>query len=92
MNKLIFLITALLSIATPSYIYAWSGYDVENNTEIEIERGNLVRSGREIEIFDYSDGSYKDVGVESIQRLDNAVEIEVYDYQGNEYRTFEMDR
>lgn len=51
-----------------------------------------MRSGREIEIFDYSDGSYKDVEVESIQRLDNAVEIEVYDYQGNEYRTFEMDR
>ncbi|CUU89660.1 Uncharacterised protein [Campylobacter hyointestinalis] len=80
----------LLFIAVNSF--AWSGYDYDNNTYVDIDKGNLVRSGRDIEIYDYKDGNYKDVEVQSIRNIGSSVEIEVYDYNNNEYRTFEMDR
>lgn len=72
-------------------VYAWDGYDYEKGNYIEIDKGNLVRSGRDIEIYDYNDGRYKDVEVQGIERYGNSVEIEVYDYSTGEYRTFEMD-
>ena len=69
----------------------WTGEDAETNVEIEIEKGNLVRTGRDIEIYDEGDSSYHDVTIESIQRYGNSVEIEVYDNDTGEYRTFEME-
>lgn len=87
MKKIIFLFCFFLPISS----FAWDGYDYETGDYIEIGKGNLVRTGREIEIYDYSDGSYKDVEVESIQRNGRTVEIEVYDNDSGEYRTFEME-
>ena len=60
---------------------------LDRGNYIEIERGNLVRVGNDIEIYDYSTGTYKDVEVQSISNG----EIEVYDYDTDEYRTFDMD-
>ena len=74
----ILVISAML-FATPCM--AWDGYDYDKGNYIEIEQGNLVRSGRTIEIYDYDNGQYKDVEVESIQRVPGAVEVEVYDPQ-----------
>ncbi|OCR86675.1 hypothetical protein CFT13S00388_07910 [Campylobacter fetus subsp. testudinum] len=71
---------------------AWSGYDYENQAEVEIEKGNLVRSGRDIEIYDYKDGEYKEVEVQSIRNKGASVELEIYDYNSREYRTLEMDK
>lgn len=72
--------------------FAWSGYDYENGSDIEIEKGNLVRSGRDIEIYDYKEGEYKEVEVQSIRNTGSSVELEVYDYDRGEYRTLEMDK
>ena len=69
---------------------AWSGYDYENGTYVEIEKGNLVRQGRDIEIYDYRSG-YREVEVESIRRSGSRVEIEVKDQETGEMRTLEMD-
>ena len=69
---------------------AWDGYDYENGGYVEIEKGNLVRSGQSIEVFDYNTGAYHDVSVESINRLGGSVEVEVFDYNTMGYRTFEM--
>lgn len=71
--------------------FAWDGYDNEKGASIEIEKGNLVRTGETIEIYDYGEGSYKNVDVESISRTGNTVELEVYDHDSGEYRTFEME-
>ena len=71
--------------------YAWDGYDYESGSYIEINKGNLVRPGRDIEIYDYSSGEYKDVEVQSITGYGSSKELEVYDYDTGEYRTFEMD-
>jgi pyruvate/2-oxoglutarate/acetoin dehydrogenase E1 component len=70
---------------------AWDGYDYENGSYVDIEKGNLVRSGNDIEIYDYGTGSYKDVEVQSIDRQGSTVEIEVTDSETGENRTFEMD-
>ncbi len=81
--------SVILVLSNP--ILAWDGYDYEKGSYIEIERGNLVRSGGTIEIYDYGDGSYHDVEVEDINRSGTSVEIEVYDNETGEYRAFEMD-
>lgn len=85
MKQLLILILVLLMPA--NFLFAWDGYDYEKGAYIEIEKGNLVRSGEDIEIYDYSDGTYKDVEVESV----DSDEVEVYDSDTGEYRTFEME-
>ncbi len=79
----------LLTLSPPAL--SWDGYDWEKGTYVEIEKGQLVRSGRSIEIYDYDDGGYKDVEVESIRRRGNRVEIEVVDTESGDYRLLEMD-
>lgn len=78
----------LAFISTPS---AWDGYDSESGSPVVIEKGNLVREGKEIEYYDYADNEYKNVEVENIERNGSTVSIEVYDYESGEYRVLEMD-
>lgn len=86
MKKVIFLF--LVSLLLPCY--AWEGYDYENGTAVSISKGNLVRSGQDIEVYDYDAGEYRNVEVNSINRVGNTVEVEVYDYGNDEYRILEM--
>jgi len=88
MKNILFTICLLF---IPILASAWDGYDYESGNYIEIDKGNLVRSERDIEIYDYEAGEYKDVEVESIHRYGGSVEIEVYDGDAGEYRTFEME-
>lgn len=83
-------LVALIFISANSI--AWDGYDSDTGSSVEIGSGNLVRSGETIEIYDYEDGQYKDVDVESITSYGSSVEVEVYDHDSGEYRTLEMDR
>lgn len=72
---------------------AWSGYDWDNDSYVDIEKGNKVRAGREIEIYDYKDGRYKDVEVQRVRdRYNGKTELEIYDPSDNSFRTLEMDR
>jgi hypothetical protein len=83
------MVALFVLLAAP--VYAWDGYDYNKGSYIEIEKGNLVRSGNDIEIYDYDSGSYKDVEVQSIHRYGSKVEVEVTDPETGEDRTFEMD-
>ena len=47
-------------------------------SSVEVECGQLVRSGRTIEVYD-SDAGYKNYDVDSIRRFGNTVEIEATD-------------
>ena len=58
---------------------------------VEIEKGNLVRRGQDIEVYDWGSGRYRDVEVQSIRESGGSVEVEVYDYDSGQYRTFEME-
>lgn len=88
--KLIKLVpVALLSISTASF--TWDGYDYESGNYVEIEKGNLVREGEEIEYYDYGSGEYRYGEVQQIQSSGSGAELEVYDYESGEYRSFDMD-
>jgi hypothetical protein len=73
-------------------LFSWDGYDYDSGASVEIGKGNLVRKGRDIEIYDHKDGKYKDVEVESIRDRGNRIDVEVYDYSSGEHRTLEMER
>lgn len=86
-NKIIVFSLIIFLVLPIGLAIAWDGFDYEKGSYIEIEKGNLVREGETIEIYDYSDGTYKEVEVESV----NSDEVEVYDSESGEYRTFEME-
>lgn len=70
---------------------AWDGYDYDKGNFVEIDKGNLVRRGETIEVYDYGDGQYKDMEVRGIERGPGSVDVEVYDPEADEVRTFEME-
>ncbi len=86
--KTFFIVVLLLF---PSLSSAWSGYDWNTGNHIEIESGNLVRLGQEIEVYDYATDDYIYVEVESIRSSGSGAVVEVYDYENGEYRIFEME-
>jgi hypothetical protein len=88
--RIIALVVASL-VAGLSSASAWDGTDTESGASVEIEGGNLVREGNEIQVYDHEAGEYRDVTVESIERSGSSVEVEVYDTEAGEYRTLEMD-
>jgi Family of unknown function (DUF5334) len=73
----------------PVTAHAWDGTDEDGNS-VEIESGNLVRPGNDIEVY-HSKRGYGTYSVETIQRNGSIVELEVYDHETGEYQTFEME-
>lgn len=69
----------------------WDGTNAETGDCVEIERGNLVRSGEEIEVYDCATGSYRYLEVEDIDGSGYGVEIEAYDLETGEYIYLEME-
>lgn len=70
---------------------AWDGVDTQTGESVEIGKGNLVRRGEDIEIYNYGSGEYRDMSVESIERSGSDVEIELYDNQTGETHTYEFE-
>lgn len=70
-----------------SFIFGWDGYDYNSGEYVEIEKGNLVRKDKDIEIYHWGDGSYHD---EEVQGIHNK-ELETYDYETGDYNYYEMD-
>jgi hypothetical protein len=89
MRRLVLALSLCIAAAAPAT--AWDGYDIDSGTDLTIESGNLVRSRRSIEVYDWGSGEYRDVDVIDLDRFGNSVEIEVFDYEGGQYRTFEME-
>lgn len=91
MPPVIIALLLTLSPIAPGAALAWDGVDTSTGGSVEIGKGNLVRSGSTIEVYDADAGDYLDVEVQSIRRFGGSVEVEVYDFDSGEYRTFEMD-
>ena len=85
MKKIIILLTLLYFLPTQGY--AWSGYNYDNGSHVDIEKGSLVREGNDIEIYDYNSGGYKTVEVESV----SSGEVEYTDPDSGETVTIDMD-
>jgi hypothetical protein len=71
--------------------FSWEGYDYNSGNHVEIDKGNLVRSGSEIQYYDYGDGEYKYGEVQAVDGFGGSVDVQVLDYDTGEYRTFTMD-
>ena len=84
MNKLFCLLT--LSILSGSFLFGWDGYDYDKGESVEIEKGNLVRTYQDIEVYHYEDGNYHN---EEVQRFCGN-ELETYDYDTCEFNYYEM--
>lgn len=84
------IVAIIAATLLPAAANAWDGYDYDKGRFVEIERGNLVRQGREIEVYEYGAG-YKTFEVDSVRRSGSSVEIEVIDTETGESRTFDMD-
>jgi hypothetical protein len=84
------LIAALVVLGGYNLAVAWDGTNTTIGSSVEIERGQLVRSGRTIEVYDSSEG-YKEYDVDSIRRSGPTVEIEATDSATGESTTLEMD-
>ena len=84
------LIAALVVLGGYDLAVAWDGTNTTTGSSVEIERGQLLRSGRTIEVYDSSDG-YKEYEVDSIRRSGGTVEIEATDSATGESTTLEMD-
>lgn len=82
-----FKLILILFLTVISSTYAWDGYDSENNEYVEIDKGNLVRSGRDIEVYHCDCSSYVDEEVISV----NSYEVETYNPDTGEYHTYDMD-
>ena len=81
---------ALVLLGGYDLAVAWDGTNTTTGSSVEIERGQLVRSGRTIEVYDSSEG-YKEYDVDSIRRSGGTVEIEATDSATGESTTLEMD-
>ena len=86
-----FAFAAIFSSFVSASAYSWEGQDEETGEMVEIQKGNLVREGREIEVYDHETGEYHDVEVQNIERVGNSVEVEVYDYETGDTRYLEME-
>ncbi|MDE5465432.1 MULTISPECIES: DUF5334 family protein [unclassified Bradyrhizobium] len=75
---------------TCTQAFAWDGTHATTGSSIEIERGQLIRSGRTIEVHD-SERGYKEYDVDSVRRYGRSVEIEATDTETGESTTLEMD-
>ncbi|WP_029586376.1 DUF5334 family protein [Bradyrhizobium sp. URHD0069] len=84
------LIAAVVVLGGYDLAVAWDGTNTTTGSSVEIERGQLVRSGRTIEVYDSIEG-YKEYDVDSIRRSGSTVEIEATDSASGESTTLEMD-
>ena len=66
----------LIVVAMPAL--AWDGTD-ENGNSVEIDSGNLVRTGEDITYHNDADGQDHDATVDSITRYGGEVVIDVTD-------------
>jgi hypothetical protein len=69
---------------------AWSGYDYETKTEIDIGEGNLVREGSLIQFYDSKDDNFHSAKINFMQSSAGGVEINLIDLDTKKERNFVM--
>lgn len=85
------IVAGVVSALSSTTASAWDGTNSNTGSSVEIERGQLVRPGRTIDVYDSGAGEYKEYDVDSIRRSGSTVEIEATDSATGESTTLEMD-
>lgn len=83
---------AIFMLLLPCAVHAWDEYGYDGSSLVEIEKGNVIRPGRQIELYDYDTGEYRDVEVQSIIKSGSGTEIEIYDYDTGAHRIIELQK
>ena len=87
----IFLISSIISLSFfAKKAQAWSGYDYDSKTEIDIGQGNLVREGSLVEFYDSKDDNFHSAKINFMQSSAGGVEINVFDLDNKKERKFIM--
>ena len=86
------LLLFLAKLLSPQNVFAWAGYEETTNIAIDIPPGNLVRVGREVDIFDFNTNSYHPAEVIFIDDIFSGTRLEVKDLETNQRRIFYMER
>lgn len=81
----------ILTFLIPLNAFSWDGTDTDNGDSVTIGKGQLVRRGKDIELYNNDTGEYISGEVESIRRNGRYVEIELYEYSSGETKIFEME-
>lgn len=71
-------------------VLAWSGYDFDSKTTIEIEQGNLVKEGLIIQFYDYNLDKYHNAKINFIDSVVDGTRIQLEDLDAKKERTFIM--
>lgn len=85
------IVTLVMTAAPLGAVVAWNGTDADTGGPVEIGKGNLVRPGSAIEVYDSEVSAYRSVTVESVDRTGTAVRVQVFDPESGRSRTLEMD-
>lgn len=81
---------ALSAILFPQPSLAWTGYDYDNKTEIEIGPGNLVREGLLIQFYDSKADNYRTAKVLFSDEIAGGTRLQIEDLDAKKERTFIM--
>ena len=85
-----FLATVAVSLLTFKPAFAWTGYDYDNKTQIEIGEGNLVREGLVIQFYDSKLDNYRTAKVLFMESVAGGTRLQVKDLDTKEERTLIM--
>ena len=69
---------------------AWTGYDYDNKTEIEIGPGNLVREGLLIQFYDSKIDNYHTAKILFMDEVAGGTRLQLQDLDSKKERTFIM--
>jgi hypothetical protein len=83
----LFLIT--INLTNPAF--AWMGYDYQEQTDINISGGNLVREGLVVEFYDTKDDNYHNGKIIMMEQTSSgATTLKIEDFNTGKERVFVM--
>jgi len=71
--------------------FAWSGYDYDQKTTIEIGPGNLVREGLIIQFYDVKTDQYRTARVVLLQESSSGTNLQLEDIETKKIRNIIME-
>lgn len=89
-HKKIFIAISTAFFFSINTSYAWTGYDYDNKTEIEIGPGNLVREGLIFQFYDAKTDNYRTAKVLFVESVAGGTRIQLKDLDSKKERTFIM--
>jgi len=61
-----------------SACYGWDGYDWNKGEFVEVGKGNLVRTGNDIEVYHWGGAGYQDETVTDISHSGDVTTVDAY--------------